>query len=146
MIESVRANSRLSNLPTQNMKPLIRLRVDHSECDAFRKPSIRRFGQRFAADVANPSEILLFTKKRAATAHDRAPTDSVDEPQQQVASMESILRDILTADQSQFSVLTSHELGEVQHYRKFLALILCKISHRLMFLMFFGDFVVSARL
>ena len=43
--------------------PLIRLRVDHTGFP--RITNINKFGQKFVGKVANPEELLLFSKQKA---------------------------------------------------------------------------------
>jgi double-strand break repair protein MRE11 len=58
----VAANAQQTTTPP--MIPLIRLKVDHTGFDTV---NVQRFGQRFVGKVANPSEILLFSRRRTAT-------------------------------------------------------------------------------
>eukprot|EP00028_Trichosphaerium_sp_Am-I-7-wt_P011333 CAMPEP_0168522902 /NCGR_PEP_ID=MMETSP0405-20121227/9635_1 /TAXON_ID=498012 /ORGANISM="Trichosphaerium sp, Strain Am-I-7 wt" /LENGTH=327 /DNA_ID=CAMNT_0008544615 /DNA_START=548 /DNA_END=1528 /DNA_ORIENTATION=- len=65
MIARVNKERKDKKLPPR--QPLIRLRVDHS--GGFDTMSSAQFGQAFVGKVANPNEILLFTKKKATKAH-----------------------------------------------------------------------------
>jgi len=56
-----KANKMSSHAPETPTKPLIRLKVEYS---GYATCHPQRFGQRFVGRVANPNEILLFSKKR----------------------------------------------------------------------------------
>jgi double-strand break repair protein MRE11 len=54
-------NAKVTEVP----KPLIRLKVDYS--DGFTAFSPHQFARDFADEIANPKDLILFTRKRAAT-------------------------------------------------------------------------------
>eukprot|EP01097_Dermamoeba_algensis_P001343 TRINITY_DN1511_c0_g1_i1.p1 TRINITY_DN1511_c0_g1~~TRINITY_DN1511_c0_g1_i1.p1 ORF type:complete len:370 (+),score=76.57 TRINITY_DN1511_c0_g1_i1:717-1826(+) len=80
--------------------PLIRLRVEYS---GFSPPNPQRFGQRFVGRVANPTEILLFQKKKAkakATAKkdDEEGLKTLKPPQMEETSVEELIKSFLDCD------------------------------------------------
>lgn len=62
IITSIKRDPRYSNADRPEL-PLVRLRVDHTGFP--RITNINKFGQRFIGKVANPEELLLFSKQKA---------------------------------------------------------------------------------
>ncbi|GAM24521.1 hypothetical protein SAMD00019534_076960 [Acytostelium subglobosum LB1] len=56
------AAERSQGKPTEKMLPLIRLKIDYT---GYSTTNPQKFGQRYVGKVANPNDILLFTRKKS---------------------------------------------------------------------------------
>ncbi|EGG14929.1 DNA repair exonuclease [Cavenderia fasciculata] len=57
----IMAKEKAAGKPSENLLPLIRLKVDYT---GYSTINPQKFGQRFTGKVANPNDILLFTRKK----------------------------------------------------------------------------------
>jgi double-strand break repair protein MRE11 len=96
--------------------PLVRLRVDYS---GYSTCNPQRFGQRFVESVANPSDILLFTRKAkkraAASASEAERVDAVyegGEPDDARTQIQSLVAEFLQkGTKEQLRLLSEEELN-----------------------------------
>ncbi|EFA85561.1 DNA repair exonuclease [Heterostelium album PN500] len=59
-----KAKEKAKGKPSETMLPLIRLKIDYT---GYSTINPQKFGQNFAGRVANPNDILLFTRKKVAS-------------------------------------------------------------------------------
>jgi double-strand break repair protein MRE11 len=67
-------------------EPLLRLRVDHT---GFAKINVSRFGQQFVGRVANPEDLLLFTKEKQKAVRKSRDGEQVNEQLDNKEDMQS---------------------------------------------------------
>jgi len=98
---------------------LVRLKVEHS---GFSTLNNQRFGSRFVKEVANPSDILCFHRKRStdgpkgSTAKgNRTNANSLSEPsypdELNAINMENIIKDTLQTTDKKLQILDEEKLG-----------------------------------
>eukprot|EP00962_Isochrysis_galbana_P021041 scaffold6192_cov101-Isochrysis_galbana.AAC.1 len=95
--------------------PLVRLRVDYS---GYSTCNPQRFGQRFVDRVANPSDILLFTRKAKKRAASAVETERLDghyeggEPDDARTQIQSLVAEFLQkGTKEQLRLLSEEELN-----------------------------------
>eukprot|EP01087_Luapelamoeba_hula_P012285 TRINITY_DN3409_c2_g1_i1.p1 TRINITY_DN3409_c2_g1~~TRINITY_DN3409_c2_g1_i1.p1 ORF type:complete len:883 (-),score=232.33 TRINITY_DN3409_c2_g1_i1:59-2377(-) len=106
--------------PKMPSLPLIRLRVDYT--GGFTTCNPQRFGQRFVGRVANPNDILLFHKPRAAVARAKAKGDTEEDLLLRACRPEPLddtrIEDLIASflgPQHKLELLPEHELNYALH-------------------------------
>jgi double-strand break repair protein MRE11 len=96
---------------------LVRIKVDHS--NGFLSLNNQRFGARFVGDVANPSDILLFHRRKdikQATQQTRAAQKMMQTPiapeELEQTHMEDIVKEFLTLPEQKLKLLNETRLSE----------------------------------
>jgi double-strand break repair protein MRE11 len=95
---------------------LVRIRVEHS---GFTTLNNQRFGAKFVSEVANPSDILLFHRKKEANAYaqagaskKRAALNKPIAPEElERTNMEDLVKEILTAPEQKLHLLSEQALS-----------------------------------
>eukprot|EP00899_Mesostigma_viride_P021825 jgi/Mesvir1/29644/Mv21489-RA.3 len=109
MIERATAGAKTDDLP------LIRLRVDYT---GFSTINPQQFGQKFVGKVANPFEILLFSKQKLAptrgATHGAMPLDGLRPEALDQESIEHLIGDMLGRSAG-LSLLEENDLGAALH-------------------------------
>ena len=89
-------------------KPLVRVRVDYT---GFEKLSAQRFGQHFVGKVANPSEVLLLSKKKTISVRGNNAQeilDSIVPEKTESTRIEDLIPSFIKANQT---ILPEHDLN-----------------------------------
>eukprot|EP00963_Diacronema_lutheri_P008336 scaffold741_cov336-Pavlova_lutheri.AAC.47 len=98
----------------KEMLPLIRLRVDYT---GFTTVNTQRFGQQFVGKVANPQDILFFTKSnsRKVKVDEQDPTAKDETCRPELLDQETIEALIAENLTQQLQILGENELGIALH-------------------------------
>lgn len=109
-------NDSLINMMQNPDQVLVRVRVDHSE---FSSINNQRFGAQFVGDVANPSTVLLFSRKKAvggSTKKQKEALKAMSAPitpeELEQTNMQDIVQQFLELPEQQLTLLDETLLSE----------------------------------